>query len=130
MFRQQLLFPSEEFILQVSQHRRRVGLAQFQPCIRGQVFAAVFHGIQRTHQLDRIPRDLGSRLLGLYNLSARVRPAPGARDLVAGDHAVVAAIAIGQQDLPVIFLRKYFGPSRPRFSVKSKMLYGPASSPT
>jgi hypothetical protein len=32
-----------------------------------------------------------------------VRPAPGACDLVAGYHAVVPAVGIGQQDLPVIF---------------------------
>jgi hypothetical protein len=48
--------------------------------------------IESPHHLDKLPRCLGSTLFRLDDLSSRVRPTPGARDFVAGHHAVVATV--------------------------------------
>ena len=57
----------------------------------------------RTHAIAS--RDLGRRLFRIDDLAAQVRPASGAHDAVAGYHAVIAAVAIGQQNL-VVTLQK------------------------
>jgi len=93
-----------------SQHRRRVGLAQFSRA-RGQVLSAVLHGIQRAHQLDRSRAISGAVFSPPRTSCARAPNTPRASSR-CGHHAVVAAISVGQQNLPVVF-EEVLRPSRP-----------------
>jgi hypothetical protein len=67
------------------------------------------------------PRNITGRELlitGALDYSARLDPVRGGSG-VAGHRVVRSAIGIGKENL-VVILRKYFGPARPRFRVKSK----------
>jgi hypothetical protein len=58
--------------------------------------------VQGTHAFDSLARDLRRGLLRIDDFSFHVRPEAGARDLIVGDHTVVAAIGIGHEHLVVI----------------------------
>ena len=59
-------------------------------------------GVKRTHESDGFLCDLGSRLFRLDHLATQMRPTSSAHDGVAGHHAVVSTIGIGQKHLIVI----------------------------
>src|SRR5258708_31555413 len=82
MLGQQLLLPGEELVLQRGQHRHRLLPAQLETLCYGEISGLFLDRIKSTHHFDRFPRDLGSGLFRLDDLSSGVRPAPGACDLV------------------------------------------------
>ena len=71
-------------------------------CLAETSLALLFHRVKSTHQLDRFPRDLGSGLFRVDHLSSHVRPTSCARDLVARNDAVVAAVSVCKKNLPII----------------------------
>jgi hypothetical protein len=112
-----LLFAGEKLPPQCGQQRRRLLPTQIETLGYGKTAGVLLDSIESAHHFDHYARDFGSGLFLLDDLSSHVRPTPGARDLVAGDHAIVPTVGVSQQNLPVVF-RKYFGPSRPRCKVK------------
>ena len=75
MLGQQLLFPLEKLLAQFGQHRHRLLLAQLRAAPSTESIPGLpFHRIERAHQLDRFPRDLGSGLLRIDHLSLQRAP--------------------------------------------------------
>jgi hypothetical protein len=77
-------------------------VAQFEPFYNGSVPCLFFDRVKSTHHLDRLARDFGSGLFRFDHFATQVCPAARTRDLVAGHHAVVPAVGVSQQNLPVI----------------------------
>jgi hypothetical protein len=100
---QQLLFPHEEPQTQICQHWRRALLRRLQTFRDESVPDLPLDCIERTHQLDRFPRDLRSSFLRLDDFATQVCPTSGTRDLVARNDAVVAAISVRKQYLTIVF---------------------------